>query len=104
MAAIPYDQFVAQVQEGHLNLLATFTAGTRVRVAETDTAQIDAIRQQCLDLYASELLDRVAEGYERVGLETWRTFDGYVNQIASGYVNRLSLDRIVLSRDPLPSA
>lgn len=103
MSAIPYDQFVAQVQPGHLNLLATFTAGTRVRVAQSDTAQIDTIRQQCLELFTSELLDRVAEGYERVGTETWRTFDGYVNEVASGYVNRLATDRIALSRDPLPA-
>ena len=73
-----------------------------MRIAPTDTAQADAIRQQCLDLYNSELLDRVAEGYERVGTETWRTFDGYVNDVAHGYVNRLATDRIALSREPLP--
>lgn len=99
---IDYNTFVANVQPGHLSLLAEFTAGSRVRVLETDAAQIATIRQQCIDLYTNELLTRVAEGYERVGLETWRTFDGYVHEAANGYVMRLARERLVLSREPLP--
>lgn len=103
MALIDYNTFVAQVQKTHLDLLATFTAATRVRVQESDTQQIDAIRQQCLELFNVELLERVAEGYERVNGETWRTFDGYVVNVAHGYVQRLASERIALSRDPLPT-
>ena len=103
MALIDYNTFVANVQEGHLNLLSAFTAGTRVRVLNTDTVAIDTMRQQCEDLFGNELLTRVAEGYERVGSDVWRTFDGYVNEAAKGYVDRLARERIALSREPVPA-
>lgn len=102
MAVLPYDQFVAAVQKTHLDLLASFAGGLRVRAPETDQEQIAALRQQCLDLFNAELLDRVAEGYEREGGVVWRTFDGYANTIAIAYVQRLASDRVALSRDPLP--
>lgn len=105
MALISYDDFVANVQAGHLNLLASFTAGARIREPEANTAQINAIRQQCVDLYTNELLTRVAEGYERdASGVTWRTFDGYVAPVANGYVDRLARERLLLSRAPVPVA
>lgn len=104
MALIDYNTFVANVQLDHLNLLASFSVGTRVRFAPTETAAIDTARQQCLDLYNNELLTRVAEGYERVGADTWHTFDGFVNDAAKGYVDRLARERVQLSRDPVPPA
>lgn len=102
MATLPYTDFIASVQKSHLDLLAAFAGGVRVRSPESDTAQVDALRQQCLDLFNAELLDRVAEGYEREGGVVWHTFDGYANAVATGYVQRLATDRIALSREPLP--
>lgn len=104
MALIDYTTFVANVQKDHLDLLASFAAATRVRMPESDVEQINAMRQRCLDLYNAELLERVAEGYERVNGETWHTFDGYVVNAAHGYVQHLANDRIAISRDPLPTA
>jgi len=104
MSLIDYNTFVANVQDGHLQLLATFAAGVRVREPEANTSRIGELRQQCLDLYNAELLSRVAEGYERTtdGM-TWHTFDGYVVESANGYVNKLARERVALSREPVPA-
>lgn len=98
---IDYNTFLATVQLQHLQLLAVFSAGTRVMVLESNTQEIEETKQRCLDLYNAELLTRVAEGYERIDGETQHTFDGYVTEVAKGYVWQLARERIVLSRDPL---
>lgn len=101
---IDYNTFLANVQISHMLLLASFTAGERVRFEETDTAGIDAARAACVQLFDSGLLNRVAEGYEMVGEVKWHTFDGYVVPAALGYCWQLARERLLLSRDPLPPA
>ena len=103
MALIEYNAFVANVQPLHLELLAEFNVGRRVRYLETDQASIAAARQACLELYQDgvELLTRVSEGYERVNDQTWHTFDGYVTEAATGYTNRLARERVAIHRDPI---
>jgi hypothetical protein len=101
---IDYNTFLGQVQIPHMQILASFTAGERVRILDTDTVGIDAARAAAQQLFDSGLLSRVAEGYEMVEDVKWRTFDGYVVLAALGYCWQLARERLALSREPLPPA
>lgn len=63
---ISYNDFLANVQVAHMQLLATFTAGERVRFPDTDAQGITDARAACAQLFSNGLLSRVAEGYELV--------------------------------------
>lgn len=101
---ISYNDFLANVQVAHMQLLATFTAGERVRFPDTDAQGITDARAACAQLFSNGLLSRVAEGYELVGGVQWHTFDGYVEPAALGYCWQLARERLALSREPLPPA
>lgn len=99
-----YDEVVQKITPAQLALLATFAAGTRVKELEANADAVQAVRDDCRVLFDAGMVARVGEGYEWQGEQVLRTFDGYVTDVAQGYVNRLARERLELSREPVPPA
>ena len=97
---ISYNDFLANVTAEHLQLLAEFVLGRRVKLLTEQEAA--PYRQRAVELFESELVWRVVEGRERDNGQVWITFDAYVAPQAQAYVTQAARERVQLSRLPLP--
>lgn len=97
---VPYDVFLANVNENDLALMTDFIQGTRVSAA--DGAEADALFAEAERLYNAGMVHEVHRIFKEVNGVTVQQFDGFVTDVGKGYIARLAKERVLLSRDPIP--
>lgn len=105
MALISYQDFLANVQPAHWELLSTFANSQRAALLATDTAAIEAMRTRVNELYQGgvELCWRVVEGRERdQSGDEWVTFEGHLVDAAKGYVVQAARERSQMAQGVTP--
>lgn len=100
MELISYAVFLAEAQENDVRTLSLLASGERI--GTTNAAEADAFFAQCQRLYDAGLLERVNRGYEDKDGVLWQTFDGRVRPEAMVYVAQCAMERLILSRAPIP--
>lgn len=100
---IDYNTFLATVQAEDLAMLTTFTVGVSVQAASQ--AEADGYYVQARRLYDAGLLATLSRNDNNMDNSTnilpW-SLTALVAPVVVGYVAKLSRERILLSRNPLP--
>lgn len=101
-----YNQFIGGVQEADLRALALLTNGN---VIQTDNAvEAEAIFAQLNRLFDYNMISKPKRGWDKVDLDlptekVWYTFECRVTSTALNYIAQAAMERVILSRDPLPN-
>lgn len=103
MAAPTYEAFIAGVQEADIRALAFLTNANIIE--SSDNVEADAIKAQLTRLFQYEMINKPTEKFDRRNDGTiWRQFEARVEPIALNYIARAAMERVILSRDPIPAA
>jgi hypothetical protein len=98
---ITYEEFLANVNEDDLGMLTTFAQGNRAITRNAQEAE--ALFTQATRLFTAGMVWRVVRGYEQKSDGVEYQFDGYLSPVAFGYVAKAARERVMISRDPLPT-
>lgn len=98
---IDYATFLLNANNADVAALATLASGTVV--ATPDPVEAEAYRQQGQRLYDAGLLIRFRIGQEERSGATWYTYDAILSPTALNYVAQCASERLILSREPLPT-
>lgn len=97
---VDYETFLANVNENDLAMLTSFLVGVEV-MGDPPTAP--GLFLQAERLYAAGLISDVNRRYFDGPGGTWEGFLGKLAPQAVGYVGQLARERVILSRDPIPT-
>jgi hypothetical protein len=98
---ITYDQFIANVNENDLAVLTSFSVGKRIICLTQQEA--DAMIVQCERLREAGMCWRIVYAKENKAGGVEFQFDGYVDPVGAGYIAKAARERVMISRDPLPT-
>lgn len=99
---IDYPTFLANAQEADLRALSLLSAGELIKTQ--DAAEADVFEAQGVRLWDAGCLSRFRRSIEDIGGDTWHVFDARVRTGAMIYVADCAKERVMLSREPLPTA
>lgn len=98
---ISYEAFLEHAQELDIRALTYLAAGEPIK--EPDPAVAATYRYIGERLFNSGCLTRFRESTEVLGGETWFVFDGRVAPGALNYIALCAMERVMLSRLPIPA-
>lgn len=97
---ITYNQFLANVTDEDLRILNLTSIDQTI--STNNAAEADAYVLEFTRLFDNGLLVRASRQWELKDGVMWHTFSGTPEPLASAYLIQLQLDRIEMSRQPLP--
>jgi len=97
---IDYNTFLANAQQNDVRALGLLCNGEVVKTP--DAAEADGYQAIGVRLKNAGLLTRFRRSLEVINGQDWHVFDGRVDPVAITYVAQCAMERIKLSRDPIP--
>ena len=101
MTVPTYEEFIANVQEQDLRALVLLTNGNIIETP--DNVEGDTIKAQLTRLFNYEMINKPSERYDRkTDGAIWRQFEARIEAVALNYMAQAAMERVILSRAPLP--
>lgn len=97
---IDYNTFITNVTDEDIRFLTL--AAYEQRISTTSLTEADAYETELNRLFGQGLLTRAQRGWEVKDGMTWYTFDATVDPQTIVYIIQMAMERIKLSRLPVP--
>lgn len=98
---IDYNTFLLNVTNDDIRMMSL--AAYEQRISTTVKSEADAYEAELTRLFTNGLLVRAEKGWEMKDGVLWYTFDAVIEPQAIVYMIQLAMDRIQMSRQPLPA-